>query len=113
LPDPWHYALWAVDSAVKSLPPFNIYYGTFSNPASPDSQPNDNHYPYPGGRYPADSTQPEYDLRANGRVGVMVTLEPITDARPQVPFGAIILQTTIPTSAQGFAAIELTNRASL
>ncbi|MFI5263392.1 MAG: hypothetical protein ACHQM6_02635 [Candidatus Kapaibacterium sp.] len=112
LQDQWHYTLWAVDSATKSLPPFNIYYGTFVSPIDVDSQPNDNHYNYPGGRYPADSTQPVYDLRS-GRVVVMMTLEPITGgSRPSVPFGAVILQTTIPSSAQGFSPIELTNRAS-
>jgi hypothetical protein len=112
LQDEWQYTLWAVDSSTKSLPPFNIYYGSFVSPIDVDSQPNDNHYNYPGGRYPADSTQPIYDLRS-GRVTVMMTLEPITGgARPSVPFGAIILQTTIPSSAQGFSPIELTNRAA-
>ncbi len=115
LPAPWHYALWAVDSSTKSLPPFNIFFGTFitssasgSEPA--DSEPDDNHYPYPGGRYPADSTQPVYDLRSSGKVAVLMTLEPITDgARPAVPYGAVILKTTIPSSAQGFSPINLAN----
>ena len=117
LPDPWHYALWIVDSATKSLPPFNIYYGTFTAPYSigsdpPDSQPEDNHYTYPGGRYPEDSTKAVYDLRS-GRIAVMMTIEPITDGtRPQVPFGAIILHTTIPSSAQAFSPIDLTNTAA-
>lgn len=115
LPDPWHYALWAVDSSVKTLPPFNIYYGTFILPGGipPDSKPEDNHYNYPGGRYPADSTKPCYDLHS-GRVAVMMTLEPIADGvRPATPFGAIILQTTIPATAQGFSPIDLTNIAAL
>ncbi len=118
LPEPWQYTLWAVDSSTKSLPPFNIYYGTFASPVAigsvpPDSQPNDNHYPYPGGRYPADSTQPIYDLRSSGKVSVMMTVEPITNGiRPLTPFGAVILQTTILSSAQGFSPITLTNRSS-
>jgi hypothetical protein len=118
LPEPWHYALWAVDSATKSLPPFNIYYGTFVTPFTsgsepPDSKPEDNHYSYPGGRYPVDSTQSVYNLRS-GSMSVMMTIEPITDGlRPQVPFGAIILRTTIPASAQGFSPIDLTNTAAL
>ncbi|MDP4218901.1 MAG: hypothetical protein Q8916_02125 [Bacteroidota bacterium] len=117
LPEPWHYALWAVDSATKSLPPFNIYYGTFTNPAGfgtepPDSQPEDNHYNYPGGRYPADSTQPVYNLRS-GRTTVMMTIEPITEgSRPSVPFGAIIGKVTIPTATQAFSPIDLQNVAS-
>ena len=114
LPGGWEYALWAVDSSTKSLPPFNIYYGTFTTPDGVDSQPGDNHYNYPGGRYPADSTLPIYDLRSSGKVTAMMVLEPITNGmRPLVPFGAIISQVTISSSAQGFTPIPLINRAAL
>ncbi|MFI5263829.1 MAG: hypothetical protein ACHQM6_04885 [Candidatus Kapaibacterium sp.] len=109
LPDNWAYALWAVDSSTKSLPPFNIWYGTFISPNGVDSHPNDNHYNYPGGRFPADSTQPVYNL-LSGKVTSMVTLEPSSGGeRPAVPFGAIILRTTILSTTQGFSPIELTN----
>ena len=114
LPDAWEYAMWAVDSSTKSLPPFNIYYGTFTSPAEMDSKPGDNHYPYPGGRFPADSTQPIYDLRSNGKIEVMLTLEPKTNgARPSSPFGAILLKAAIPSSIPPFSPIQLSNKAAL
>ncbi|MEP7235465.1 MAG: hypothetical protein ABI778_09240 [Ignavibacteriota bacterium] len=111
-PEGWQYALWVVDSASKSLPPFSIFYGTFTGAIGKDSQADDNSFDFPGGRYPADPTQPIYDLRS-GKISVMVTLEPNSGGvLPPVPFGATIFQTTIATTAQAFSPIDLTNRAS-
>ena len=107
----WKYGLWAVDSATKSSPPFNIFYGYFSNIAEADEHPEDNRFPFPGGRYPASPSEPVYSL-TTGNVTVMVTLEPnLGNIRPSVPFGAIVLQTTIPKDRQAYLPFLLTNKA--
>lgn len=109
LPLAWKYGMWAVDSATKSLPPFNIFYGYFSDIAQVDSNPDDNRFTFPGGRYPAPAAGPVYKLNT-GQVSVMVTLEPnFGYVRPQTPFGAILLKTVIPSEQPAYTPFDLSN----
>ncbi len=113
LPAKWKYAMWVVDSSTKSLPPFNIFYGFITDAIQKDSNPNDNHFNYPGGRYPADTTQPVYDLTIDGRKTLMITLEPnFENGRPTTPFGTIILRSPIAQGLTRFTPFVLQNVAS-
>jgi hypothetical protein len=113
LPSTWKYAMWAIDSSSKSLPPFTIFYGYFFVASGNDSNPIDNRFAYPGGRYPADTTQPVLDIVSGTKVNVFVTLEPnFTSASPAIPFGAIILHDVVPTGIAAYTPFALTNVAS-
>jgi hypothetical protein len=113
LPSTWKYAMWAVDSSTESHPPFNIFYGFFSVPSGEDSNPNDNRFPYPGGRYPADTTLPVKDMVSGNQINIYVSLEPsFATVRPAVPFGAIILHDVVPTGIAAYTPFVLTNVAS-
>lgn len=110
LPSRWKYAMWAVDSSSKSLPPFNIFYGYFLVSSGKDSNPNDNRFAYPGGRYPADTTQPVMDMVSSSKMNIFITLEPnFGSPSPAVPFGAIILHNIVPTGIAAFTPFALTN----
>jgi hypothetical protein len=110
LPLKWKYGMWAVDSATKSIPPFNIFYGYFANVAQADSNPNDNRFNFPGGRYPASTSEPIYGLNT-GQVTVLVTLEPdFRYSRPQVPFGALLLNAVVPKDQPAFTPFILHNK---
>lgn len=109
LPSKWRYALWAIDSSTRSLPPFNIFYGYFSQVAQADSNPDDNRFSFPGGRYPAATSEAVYPL-ISGNVTLMVSLEPnFGYSRPSVPFGAIVLETKIPENQAAFTPFALGN----
>ena len=109
LPSKWRYALWAIDSSTRSLPPFNIFYGYFSQVAQADSNPDDNRFSFPGGRYPAATTEAVYPL-ISGSITLMVSLEPnLGYSRPLVPFGAIVLETKIPENQASFTPFALGN----
>lgn len=113
LPIAWRYGMWLVDSSTKSLPPFNIFYGYFSVTAGSDSNPNDNRFTYPGGRYPSDTTQPVKDLVSGNKMNVDVTLEPNFGlVQPSVPFGAVINHGIVPTGIAAFTPFELTSVAA-
>lgn len=113
LPATWKYAMWAVDSSTESHPPFNIFYGYFSVASGEDSNPTDNRFAYPGGRYPADTTLPVKDMVSGNQNNVYVSLEPnFGTVRPVVPFGAIILHEVVPTGIAAFTPFALTNIAS-
>ncbi len=106
----WEYAMWAVDSSTESHPPFNIFYGYFLVPNGNDSNPNDNRFAYPGGRYPADTTQPVKDLVISNQINVYVSLEPnFGTVRPIVPFGAIIAHGLAPTGIGAYIPFVLPN----
>ena len=105
----WKYGLWFIDSATQSAPPFNFFYGYITGVAEADSYPTDNRFDFPGGRYPASSSQSVYPLNS-GQVTVMVSLEPnLHYTRPSVPFGAILLETKVPKDQRAFTPISLTN----
>ena len=113
LPSTWKYAMWAVDSSTESHPPFNIFYGYFSVANGNDSNPVDNRFAYPVGRYPADTTQPVKDIVGGTMNHIYVSLEPnFGTVRPAVPFGAIILHDVVPTGITAFTPFTLTNVAS-
>jgi hypothetical protein len=113
LPTNWKYAMWVIDSSTESQPPFNIFYGYFLMPSGNDSNPNDNRFAYPGGRYPADTTQAVNDIAGGSKMNVYVSLEPnFGTARPQVPFGAVVLHQLIPKGILAFTPFTLTNTAS-
>jgi hypothetical protein len=113
LPLSWRYGMWAIDSSTKSLIPFNIFYGRFSGVKGFDSDSADNRYPYPGGRYPADTAQTVTDMTNGHRWYVYVTLEPETGiTRPEKPFGAVLLGGNIPAGIGAFTPFELENRSS-
>lgn len=112
LPAAWKYAMWAVDSSTKSLPPFNIFYGYFLVPTGNDSNPNDNRFAYPGGRYPADTTQTVKDMVSGSQMNIYVSLEPnFGTVRPTVPFGGVILHMIVPTGVAAFVPITFMNLA--
>lgn len=113
LPSTWKYALWVVDSSTESHPPFNIFYGYFWVASGNDSDPNNNRFAYPGGRYPADTTQPEKDIVGGIKNNIYVTLEPaFGPVRPTIPFGAVVLHTVVPSGISAFTPFALTNVAS-
>jgi len=113
LPATWKYAMWVVDSSTKSLPPFNIFYGYFLVPSGSDSNPNDNRFAYPGGRYPADTTQPVKDIVNGLQMNVYVSLEPnFGIVRPTVPFGAVVAHGLVPTGIGAYMPFPIPNVAA-
>jgi hypothetical protein len=114
LPSTWKYGMWVVDSATESHPPFNIFYGYFSTVSGNDSNPLDNRFAYPGGRYPADTTQAVKDMTSGDKMNIIVSLEPnFGTPRPTVPFGAFILRNVVPQNIGAFTPFDLTNTASM
>lgn len=65
-PNGWSFALWVLDSNFYPLHQF--FYGAFRNPDSPDTNPANNDYPFPGGYNPRPLNDPGAKLE--------VTLEP-------------------------------------
>lgn len=109
LEEPWHYALWVVDTNATN--PNAYYYGGFTQASGHDADSVGDAYAFPGGRMPADITMDGIDLRS-GTARVVVTLEPGTfGSAPTMPFGLQLLSAPISSSATFFTPTTLTNTA--
>ncbi|SRR5579883_1295519 len=87
-PSGWTYSLWVLDS--NFYPQHKFFYGSFTDPAGPDSDPSSDEYPFPGGFKTAALND------AGGRIEI--TVDPtfaVTGNKPAAPSPFVILWTPL------------------
>jgi hypothetical protein len=104
-PASWHYSLWVTDSNYE--PKHIFYYGSFRNPAGPDSDTSAGEYPYPGGYQPPLLSDPGAEI--------LLSLTPdwrLAHGRPQALVPLNVLQLRLKRFLHYREAIPMTNVAN-